>query len=78
MNPDILFLVLTAFTLAALFVSLVFVVGIVWRVELELDLSYKFFALAVVFLLAAEILELFPFVRTDYGWLLFFHDVRSL
>lgn len=39
--------------------ALIFTAGIVWRVEKELDVSYKFFLLAVVLLLFAEIADLY-------------------
>ena len=39
--------------------SLVYIAGIVWRVEMELDIAYKLFFAAVVFLLLAEIVEKF-------------------
>ncbi len=43
-------------TIAIFMLILVFAVGIVWRVEKELDLSYKFFVAAAVCLVLAEIL----------------------
>jgi uncharacterized membrane protein len=46
-------------TLFLLFLSLVFTAGIVWRVERELDVSYKFFLVALVVLLLAESLGKF-------------------
>ncbi len=46
-------------TLFLLFLSLVFTAGIVWRVEKELDVSYKFFLAALVVLLLAESLGKF-------------------
>jgi hypothetical protein len=68
MNSDLPLLFLSFVTIASLIISLVFVVGIVWRVEMELDLSYKFQAAAVSLLIIAEILDLFPMSRLDVGW----------
>ena len=45
-----------------------FVVGIVWRVEMELDLSFKFFSLAVIFLLVSEVLSLLPVAKNADWW----------
>lgn len=52
--------VLRCIALLTLLVTLVFVVGIVWRVEAELDRAYKWFSFAVVFFLLAEIFEVLP------------------
>ncbi len=60
MNESTLLLVLLGFTLALYLVSFVYVVGIVWRVELELDLSYKFFSIAVLFFFLAELFDALP------------------
>ena len=66
-NTDILLLILAALTLVSLFVTLVYAVGIVWRVERELDLSYKFFAWAIFFLLLSEMLDLIPLSQIGIG-----------
>lgn len=50
---------LEAITLLAVLLSMVYMVGIVWRVEGELDISYKFFAFAIVFFLIAELLSVY-------------------
>ncbi|MDD5083964.1 MAG: hypothetical protein PHT88_03465 [Candidatus Moranbacteria bacterium] len=48
-----------AMTILAAMMSIVYTVGIVWRVEKELDVSYKFFAFAIVFFLIAELLNVY-------------------
>ncbi len=59
---------LTGITLLA---TLVFVIGIVWRVEAELDVAYKWFTLTVVFLGISEIVELLPsLLSVDWGGLM--------
>lgn len=68
MNTDFLLFFLAFLTVASLFLSLVFVIGIVWRVELELDLSFKFLAFAVMLLLLAEVLDLLPVTRYADWW----------
>lgn len=47
-------------TLLTLLGALVFVVGIVWRVEAELDTAYKWLTLSVLFLLVSELIEVLP------------------
>ena len=76
MTTDFLLLFLSFLTVTSLLLSLVFVVGIVWRVELELDLSFKFFSLAIFFLLAAEVLGLMPVTRLAPWWQLALPIVR--
>ena len=56
--------------LAALFLSMVYIIGVVWRVEGELDLSYKFLSLAVLFLLFGEMLRVFSPVFFEWTFLL--------
>ena len=56
--------------LAALFLSMVYIIGVVWRVEGELDLSYKFLSLAVLFLLLGEMLRVFSPVFFEWTFLL--------
>lgn len=41
--------------------SVIFTIGIVWRVEKELDTSYKLFALAIIFFTVSELLGIFRF-----------------
>lgn len=50
---------------AILLFALLFVIGIVWRVEAELDTAYKWFSWAVVFFLMSEVSEVLPVV---YAW----------
>lgn len=76
MNQDTFLLGLVSLTLVAYAISLVYVIGIVWRVELELDRSYKFFAFAIVFLLLAELLEAFPKTGSFEWWALATHVTR--
>lgn len=55
MNMDI---ILEGLFLASLFLSTIYVVGVVWRVEGELDISYKFLSISVIALLFSEILSI--------------------
>lgn len=52
-------------SLLTLLAALVFVVGIVWRVEAELDTAYKWFTLAVLFLLVSELIEVLPGLHAE-------------
>ena len=56
---ETLLILLEAIILLAVLLSIVYVVGIVWRVEGELDTSYKFFAFAIVFFLISELLNVY-------------------
>jgi hypothetical protein len=56
---ETIFLGINIVDVAALLFSVIFTAGVVWRVEHELDISYKLFLAAIVFILAAEILDLY-------------------
>lgn len=68
MSTELFLIALSFLTIVSLLSSLVFVIGIVWRVEMELDLSFKFFTLAVLFLLVGEGLSLLPTSRFESWW----------
>ncbi|MFA9262530.1 MAG: hypothetical protein ACEQSB_04220 [Undibacterium sp.] len=78
MNTEFFLLFLSFLTITSLLSSLVFVVGIVWRVEMELDLSFKFFAFAVLFLLMTEGLGFLPASRFEAWWQLALPVVKFL
>lgn len=61
MNFEFFLIFAHALTLVALSLAFLFAVGIVWRVEMELDASYKLFAFALVFLIIAEATNLLHF-----------------
>jgi hypothetical protein len=61
MNSEFFLIFVHALTLVALSLAFLFAVGVVWRVEMELDISYKLFAFALVFLIMAEATNLFHF-----------------
>lgn len=50
---------LETMTLASVLLSIVYSIGIVWRVEGELDTSYKYFAFAIVFFFITEVLRVY-------------------
>ncbi len=58
MNTDVLFLGLDMVTISLFLLVLIFAIGIVWRVEKELDWSYKFFVLAAGSVLLADVIGL--------------------
>lgn len=68
MNTDFLFLFISFLTVTSLILSLIFVVGIVWRVEMELDLSFKFLACAITLLLVAEVFDFLPVTHLASWW----------
>lgn len=49
----------SSFVIILLLISIIFAFGIVWRVEKELDISYKFLLSAIIVLVVGEILGLF-------------------
>ncbi len=61
MNSEFFLIFAHALTLVALSLAFLFAVGVVWRVEMELDVSYKLFAVALAFLIVAEATNLFHF-----------------
>ncbi len=59
-----------SFVIALLLVSIIFVFGIVWRVEKELDISYKFLLGAIIVFVFGEILDLFKFKIGNWAYYL--------
>lgn len=56
---DVVFLGMDIMTIVLFLLVLVFSVGIVWRVEKELDWSYKFFVIAAASILLADVIGLY-------------------
>ena len=54
-----IFLGLNAITIGALLLSIIYTAGVVWRVEMKLDVSYKFFLAGIIFLLLGEATDLY-------------------
>ena len=75
MNSQTLLLIINIITIGALLLSIIYTAGVVWRVEKELDISYKFFLTAIVFLLIAEVANLYP---ADNNFFLFSILVKVL
>lgn len=61
---EMTFFIVDIVIVAALLLSVIYTVGVVWRVEMKLDTSYKFFLAAVVFILSAELIDLYVSVET--------------
>ena len=59
MNTQNIMLTINAVTVIALLLSIIYTAGVVWRVEKELDISYKFFLAAIVVLFVAEAINLY-------------------
>ncbi len=59
MSTDMLFLGVDVLTILLLSLVLVFAIGIVWRVEKELDWAYKFFVLAAASVMLADVVGLY-------------------
>ena len=73
-----IFLSLNIVIISALLLALIFTAGIVWRVEKELDISYKFFLLAVLFLIGAEIADLYYAIDNAQAVALAVKSLRAL
>lgn len=56
---DMIFLSMDVVTVVLFALVLVFSIGIVWRVEKELDWSYKFFVIAAMSVLLADVVGLY-------------------
>ena len=61
MNMKIVLFSMDVSTVVIFLLILVFAVGIVWRVEQELDISYKFFVAAALCLVLAEVLGFYAY-----------------
>jgi hypothetical protein len=59
MNIELTLIVINATIIGALLLSIIYTAGVVWRVEKKLDISYKFFLAATIFLFAGETLNLY-------------------
>lgn len=62
---NIILIGMDSVTIAIFMLILVFSIGIVWRVEKELDLSYKFFVIAAGCLVLAEIIGFYANPTVD-------------
>lgn len=52
-------LIMKTLTIAAVLLSVIYTAGVVWRVEMKVDTSYKFFLAAILFFLSGEAFDLF-------------------
>lgn len=59
MNLDAIFFGIDLLTVGLFLLVLVFSIGIVWRVEKELDWSYKFFVVAATSIMLADVFGLY-------------------
>lgn len=61
---------ISAATIIIVALSIVYVAGIVWRVEMELDVAYKFFLTAIILLLLAEISDFYYSIESGFFWII--------
>lgn len=59
MNLDLILFGMDLLTVGVFLLVLVFSIGIVWRVEKELDWSYKFFVVAATSVMLADVFGLY-------------------
>jgi hypothetical protein len=73
-----LIIISNAVTIGSLLLAIIYTAGVVWRVEKELDIAYKFFLAAVIFLLLAEIVDLYYVVDNSLKIALIVKILRTL
>lgn len=73
-----IFIGINTATIASLFLAIIFTAGVVWRVEKKLDVSYKFFLVAVICILVAEILDLYYAIDNQANIALIVKSLRML
>lgn len=56
---ETILIIMKVVTISAVLLSVIYTAGVVWRVEMKVDTSYKFFLVAILFFLSGEILDLF-------------------
>jgi hypothetical protein len=64
-SMDFLFLALDYIVVVSLLFGLVFTVGIIWRTEKKLDITYKFIFVALLAFLFSRVLALGYFLEAD-------------
>lgn len=74
---DMLFLGMDVMTIVLFLLILLFSVGIVWRVEKELDWSYKFFVVAAASVLLADVIGLYV-TSGEFSMVLFGRGLRLI
>lgn len=53
--------IMNSVVIGASLLSVVFSLGVVWRVEKELDISFKLFSLSIISFLISEVMKFFQF-----------------
>ncbi len=59
MSTEQILIIMESVIFACLLLSIIYAIGVIWRVEQELDISYKLFLMAIVFLAIAEAIFIF-------------------
>jgi len=59
MKIEMIEIIMNSIAIGAALLSVVFALGVVWRVEKELDISFKFFSLSIISFLVGEIVSFF-------------------
>jgi magnesium-transporting ATPase (P-type) len=65
-------------TIGAILLSIVYTAGVVWRVEMKLDTSYKFFLTAIILLFLAETADFYYGLDNKFFWALAVKSLRML
>ncbi len=76
MAIDMVFLGVDVLTILLFLLILVFAIGIVWRVEKELDWSYKLFVVAAAAVTLADVIGLTAVSTSDPRWALLSKGLR--
>lgn len=61
---------LNAINIGALLLAIVYTAGVVWRVEKKLDVSYKLYLSAIIFLFVAETADLYYALDNTFAFAL--------
>jgi hypothetical protein len=75
---ETLSLIADSILFVSLLLSIVFTAGVVWRVEMRLDVSYKLYLTGIICLLLAEISNLWYVPETREVAILASHAFRAL
>jgi hypothetical protein len=59
MTTDIIQMIMNSIIIGASMLSVIFALGVVWRVEKELDISFKLFSCSIISFLISALVEFF-------------------
>jgi hypothetical protein len=63
MNFSLFMILIDSLVIIGALLSIIYTLGVVWRVEKKLDTSYKFFLVAIIAFTASEVFAIYSTVR---------------